>query len=169
MLGLTACAWLEALGATAVACDVSETRLSQAVRFGARHLAKPDALTELVRSLTHDRGADLALELSGSAAAAAAAVDVLRAGGTAVWAGTVSPTDPVPINPETVVRRCLTVTGVHNYAPPDLAAAVAFLAANHARFPFAELVEKSFPLGDVAAAFRFAEAERPVRVAVECG
>ncbi len=169
MLGLTACAWLESLGATAVACDVSEARLSQAVRFGARHLAKPDALTELVRSLTHDRGADRAIELSGSATAAAAAVDVLRIGGTAVWAGTVSPTDPVPISPEAVVRRCLTVTGVHNYAPRDLSAAVQFLAANHTRFPFDELVEKSFPLGAVTEAFRFAETERPVRVAVECG
>ena len=61
------------------------------------------------------------------------------------------------------------MTGVHNYAPGDLAAAVAFLAANHERFPFAELVSKPFPLADVNDAFRFAESERPVRVAVDCG
>ena len=169
MLGLTACAWLESLGATAVACDVSDTRLSQAVRFGARHLAKPDALTELVMSLTHGRGADVSIELSGSPEASAAALDVLRIGGTAVWVGAVSPTPPVPVFPEAIVRRCLTVTGVHNYAPQDLAAAVEFLAANHMRFPFAELVAKSFPLSDVNDAFQFAEAERPVRVAIACG
>ena len=169
MLGLTACAWLESLGVTAVACDVSDARLSQAVRFGARHLAKPDGLAELVASLTHGRGADAALELSGSPDAARAALDVLRVGGTAVWAGAVSPTEPVPVYPEAVVRRCLTVSGVHNYAPADLAAAVQFLAANHFRFPFAELVPKSFPLADVNAAFRFAAAERPVRIAVACG
>ena len=124
MLGLTACAWLDALGATVVACDVSDTRLSQAVRFGARHLAKPDALTELARSLTNGRGADVTLELSGSPHASAAALDILRTGGTVVWAGTVSPTDPVPVAPETIVRRCLTITGVHNYDPADLVAAV---------------------------------------------
>jgi alcohol dehydrogenase len=168
MLGLTACAWLDALGATAVACDVNTIRLAQAARFGARHLAKPDALLELVHALTHGRGADVALELSGSPHASAAALDVLRVGGTAVWAGTVSPTEPVPVNPETVVRRCLTITGVHNYAPADLAAAVEFLAAHHERYPFAELVERVFPLVDVNDAFRFAEAEHPVRVAVEC-
>jgi len=50
----------------------------------------------------------------------------------------------------------------------DLADAVAFLAANHLRYPFAELLSKSFPLADVNDAFRFAEAERPVRVAVAC-
>jgi alcohol dehydrogenase len=168
MLGLTACAWLDVLGATVVACDVHNFRLSQAVRFGARHLAKPDALTEVVESITHGRGADVALELSGSAQAAAAALEVLRIGGTAVWAGTVLPTDSVPVYPQTVVRRCLTITGVHNYAPADLAAAVAFLAANHERYPFAEQVWKTFPLTEVNEAFQFAEAEHPVRVAVEC-
>lgn len=168
MLGLTACAWLDALGAVAVACDVSDSRLAQAARFGARHLAKPDAIVPLVKRLTNGRGADAALELSGSADASAAALEVLRVGGTAVWAGTVSPAPAVPVLPETVVRRCLTLTGVHNYAPTDLAAAVEFLTANHERYPFAELVSRAFPLGAVNEAFHFAEAERPVRVAVEC-
>lgn len=169
LLGLTACAWAESLGLTAIACDVSDARLAQAARFGARHLAKPDALADLVKSVTRGRGADVALELSGSPEASRAAVEVLRIGGTAVWVGAVFPTEPVPLFPEQVIRRCLTVTGVHNYAPHDLAAAVRFLAANHARFPFAELVSRSFPLGEVNDAFAFAEAERPVRVAVACG
>jgi D-arabinose 1-dehydrogenase-like Zn-dependent alcohol dehydrogenase len=169
MLGLTACAWGNALGLTVVACDVCDARLARAAQFGAAHTAKPDALPELVKSLTGGRGADLALELSGSPEAARAALDVLRAGGTAVWAGTVAPTEPVPVFPESVVRRCLTVTGIHNYAPHDLAAAIAFLATHHERYPFVELVAKSFPLVEVDAAFRFAEAQRPVRVALACG
>jgi len=168
MLGLTACAWAESLGLTPIACDVSDSRLSQAVRFGAKHLAKPDALADLVKSLTQGRGADVAIELSGSADASASALEVLRIGGTAVWVGAVFPTEPVPVYPEAVIRRWLTITGVHNYAPQDLSAAVQFLANNHTRFPFAELVSKSFPLAEVNDAFRFAEAERPVRVAVAC-
>jgi alcohol dehydrogenase len=168
MLGLTACAWVDALGLTVVACDVSDSRLVHAARFGAKQRTKPDALPELVKSLTAGRGADVALELSGSADAARMALGALRVGGTAVWAGTVAPTEPVSVYPEEVVRRCLTVTGVHNYAPHDLAAAVAFLAAHHDRYPFAELVAKSFPLAEVNAAFHFAEAERPVRVALAC-
>jgi alcohol dehydrogenase len=169
MLGLTACAWLDSLGHTPVACDVSAARLAQAAQFGAKHAATPEQLPDLVRSLTDGRGADAALELSGAHAACAAALSVLRVGGTAVWAGAVSPTDAVPLLPEVVVRRCLTLTGVHNYAPADLAAAVQFLTAHHTRYPFAELVAESFPLADVNRAFEFAERERPVRVAVACG
>jgi alcohol dehydrogenase len=169
MLGLTACAWADSLGLVAIACDVSDNRLSQATRFGARHLAKPDALADVVKELTDGRGADVALELSGSADASRAAIDVLRIGGTAVWAGAVFPTQPVSVMPETVIRRCLTIIGVHNYTPQDLALAVQFLANNHARYPFAELVARSFPLSEVNDAFRFAETERPVRVAVACG
>jgi alcohol dehydrogenase len=168
MLGLTACAWGEALGLTVIACDVNDARLARATQFGAAHTAKLDMLPDLAKSLTGGRGADVALELSGSADAARMALDVLRVGGTAVWAGTVAPTEPVPVFPEEVVRRCLTVTGIHNYAPHDLAAAIEFLAANHDRYPFAELVVKSFPLAEVDAAFRYAEAERPVRVALAC-
>jgi alcohol dehydrogenase len=166
MLGLTACAWAAIDGHTVVACDVSTDRSLQAGRFGPTHAVKPPDVVELVQSLTEGRGADLGFEMSGSPAAAKLSLDVLRIGGTAVWVGAVSPTDPVSVHPETIVRRCLTVTGIHNYAPRDLAAAVAFLANHHTRFPFAELVTRTFPLHDATAAFHFAEAEHSVRVAV---
>jgi alcohol dehydrogenase len=168
MLGLTACAWLDTLGATVIACDASTTRLYQAARFGARHLAKPDDLVEVAASLTHGRGADAAFELSGSSRAATAALGVVRTGGTVVWAGTVAPTVSVAVDPEMVVRRCLKIVGVHNYAPPDLAAAIEFLAARHTRYPFAELVANTFPLDEVDAAFHFASAKHPIRVAIAC-
>jgi threonine dehydrogenase-like Zn-dependent dehydrogenase len=145
---------------------VSDSRLSLARRFGATHAANPAELLDLVRTLTDGRGADFALEASGSAAAVGASLEVLRVGGTAAWLGTVSPVGAVPVNPEAVVRKCLTVAGVHNYAPRHLARAVALLAASRGRFPFAELVERSFALDEVNEAFRFAEAEKPARVAV---
>ena len=169
MLGLTACAWADSLGLTVIACDVSDARLARATRFGAKHQARPETLLALVKSVTHGRGADTALELSGASDASRTALEVLRHGGTAVWAGAVFPTPAVAIVPEAIIRRCLTLTGVHNYAPQDLAAAVRFLTNNHTRYPFAELVAQSFPLAEVNDAFRFAEAERPVRIAVACG
>jgi alcohol dehydrogenase len=167
MLGLTACAWLDALGAVPVACDVS-ARLALAARFGAKFAAHPHELADVVAGATVGRGADAALELSGAPAACAASLEVLRIGGTAVWVGAVSPTEPVPVPPEALVRRCLTLRGVHNYAPADLLAAVAFLEAHHARYPFADLVARTFPLLAVNDALAFAEAEKPVRVAVDC-
>lgn len=168
MLGLTACAWIAANGDTAIACDVDEERLARARQFGADVTATPSVLREAVHSRTAGRGADLVLELSGSASAAQLGLDLLRVGGTAVWVGSVFPTPPVPVSPEEVVRRCLTVTGIHNYAPGDLKAAVEFLAANHRRFPFAGLVERTVPLDSVAEAFDSGERERPIRIGIEC-
>jgi alcohol dehydrogenase len=168
MLGLTACAMASAAGATVIGCDLVEERMSLARRFGATYTATPAEVQKLARSLTVGRGADLCLEMSGATAAAALSVDVLRVGGTAIWAGAVAPTEPVPVNPEAVVRKCLTVAGLHNYTPQDLRFAVRFLAAAHARFPFTELVARVFALDEVDDAFRSAAADRPVRVAIMC-
>ena len=90
-------------------------------------------------------------------------------GGTLVLAGSVSPTPPIELHPEEVVRRCLRIVGVHNYTPADLVTAVRFMGEYHQRFPFAELVSKVFPLNEAAEAFAFAERERPIRVGVRPG
>jgi D-arabinose 1-dehydrogenase-like Zn-dependent alcohol dehydrogenase len=64
----------------------------------------------------------------------------LDVGGVLVPAGSVSPGSPLRIDPETVVRRCLTVTGVHNYEPRHLEAALIFLNRTRARYPWREVV-----------------------------
>jgi putative phosphonate catabolism associated alcohol dehydrogenase len=151
MLGLTACAMVTSLGATAVGIDPDPTRTATATRF---------------ESTTSDRAPDVCLELSGATAAAEQALTQVRTGGTVIFAGSVSPGRPLAVHPEQLVRRCLTVRGVHNYAPPDLVAAVEFLADHHTRFPFAELVEHTFPLSEIEAAIDFAFEHRPVRVGV---
>jgi alcohol dehydrogenase len=171
MLGLTACAVASVGGASVVVgADIDEARLVLAARFGATHPVRLPTdgvgLLAQVKELTAGRGADLALELSGSPMAAGFSLEVLRIGGTAIWLGAVLPTGSVPVNPEQVVRNCLTLKGVHNYAPPDLASAINFLDAHHTRFPFADLVSQTFPLSEIDIAFRNAAADRPVRVGV---
>jgi alcohol dehydrogenase len=123
----------------------------------------------MVQAVTAGRGADLVLELSGSPMAAKLSLELLRIGGTAVWVGTVFPTEPVSVFPEEIVRRCLTVSGIHNYAPADLVSAIAFLSENHSRYPFLELVPRTFPLDSATEAFESAERERLIRVAIQCG
>ena len=49
-----------------------------------------------------------------------AGIESLRIGGTLILAGTVLPTPSIALDPEAVVRRLLTIRGVHNYAPRDL-------------------------------------------------
>ena len=171
MLGLTACAMARARGAREViACDVDPARLDLASRFGAtRCVAVADgdeALTDAARELTDGRGVDLALELSGAARAMEAGLRLLRIGGRYVLVGAVFPSSPLALDPEAVIRRLLTIYGLHNYTPDDLADAVAFLAQHHTRYPFAELVTESFPLAEADRAFQHAIETRALRVAV---
>jgi len=170
MLGLTACAMARAQGAREViACDVDPARLAGAERFGATQCVLADgqdAVAEAVRSVTDGRGADLAIELSGAAAAMAAGPALLRIGGRYVLVGAVFPGPAMTVSPEFVIRRLLSIHGLHNYTPADLAEAVAFLEANHARYPWAELVARAFPLAEAEDAFQYALESHALRVAV---
>lgn len=157
MLGVTAVAMAATAGAHVVAVDPDPDRRERAVRFGARE-ALPDA--------TGLDPVDVAVELSGVPSAVAACLGALDVGGVAVLAGSVSPGDPVPVDPERLVRGLHTIVGVHNYGPADLQTAVDFLAAHHRRYPFAELVGGPFVLDDLDAAVVAARAGTAPRQAV---
>jgi hypothetical protein len=60
----------------------------------------------------------------------------------------------------------LTLRGVHNYHPCDLAAALAFLAGPGRGFPFQSLVAAEHALAEAEQAFAHAQARPGVRVAV---
>ena len=76
------------------------------------------------------------------------------------------PTRPISVVPESLVRRLLTIHGLHNYRPEDLAAAIDFLSRCHGRYPFADLVSKTFPLSQCSEAFEHAINSRTIRVGV---
>src|SRR5690606_8852365 len=140
-------------------------------RFGATHAFAPDTneLGDGVREITEGRGADLVLELAGAAQSVESALALARTGGTVVLAGTVAPVGNVGLDPENVVRRMLTIRGVHNYHPRDLSAALAFLAGAGRSFPWESLIAAEHPLGRVEEAFADAHAHPGVRVAVVPG
>lgn len=158
MLGLTTCAMADSAGASHVClCEPHATRRQQAVGFGAR---------ELVAEVNAD-DFDCVFEMSGNASAVEAAIRAAGIGGRIVLVGSVSPSRAVEVDPERIVRRLLTIAGVHNYRPDDLQTAVNFLQDAHQKYPFASLVEKTWPLAEVQAAFEFAMQARPIRVAVK--
>jgi len=149
MLGVTAMAWSSTLGASAViACDVTQERLDLAERFGATHRATPKDLPRVIHEATGGYGVDVAFELTGASESVEAILPRLRVGGTAVLVGSVFPVPPIPMAPEQVVRRCLTIRGIHNYGPKHLRAALEFLAGQPP-FPFAELVSEWQPLAEI--------------------
>jgi putative phosphonate catabolism associated alcohol dehydrogenase len=168
-LGLTACAMARTGGATVVAIsDPDAGRRERAKTFGATRVfsADPRELATGVADATAGRGADMALELAGVPQTVEAGLANVRIGGTLILAGTVLPTKSVPLDPERVVRRMLTIRGVHNYAPGDLAAALDFLAGPGRAYPFGTLVGKIFRLDEVEQAFAFAHANPGIRAAV---
>jgi alcohol dehydrogenase len=167
VLGLTACAMARSAGAERVlASDPRADGRERAGRFGATHAFTPDELEAGVLAATSGRGADAVLELAGTANTVEAAIKLVRVGGTVVLAGTVAPVGRVPFDPERAVRRMLSVRGVHNYHPRDLAAALAFLTGPGQAYPWESLVAGEFPLEWAERAFAAAHARPGVRVAV---
>ena len=157
MLGLTAAAYAQVAGASeVVVCDPDPDRLQRAQQFGA---------TRLVEELPDERF-DRGIELSGNATAVGQLIESMDIGGTAVLVGSVSPSATVAIDPEQIVRRLITIRGIHNYRPQDLEQAVEFLSKHHHKFPFKDLIQKTFALQDAQAALEYAELQRPVRVCV---
>lgn len=172
LLGLTLSAMASVQGASRIiVVDINDDRLQLAKRFGATDTLnlndEPRALQELVKRLTADRGVDLAFEMSGASGAFEVGLANLRLGGHYLLLGAVRSVGTTAIEPEQIVRRMLTIQGIHNYTPRDLVTAVDYLAAHHNRFPFLELVAKNFSLSSAEEAFRYMIDRQCIRVAVQ--
>ena len=157
MLGLTTAAFSTTQGAAEVyVCDLDANRLNRANLFGATEVASQPRRGDF----------DLVFEMSGSPDAVELAINHAAIGGIVVLVGSVCPSRHVSVDPERIVRRLLSIHGVHNYRPDDLLTAVSFLAKNYSQFPFQDLVERRFSLDDCGEAFDYAIKHRPIRVSV---
>jgi putative phosphonate catabolism associated alcohol dehydrogenase len=142
MLGLGAVAAAATAGASSVtAVDFAPERQRLAMQFGATSVA----------SAAHEAGtSDVLLEFSGSSGALQDGLDALDVQGVAVLAGSVAPDSAVALDPESVVRRQLSILGVHNYEPRHLSAALKFLHNTSDRYPWPDLVAEPSPLDAIA-------------------
>ncbi len=94
-----------------IAVDVAPEKLAAAAKLGAHHSINSsagDPLKEILR-LTHDVGADRALEAVGVGATVNMAVRCVRKGGTVVLVGNVAPNVELPL--QVVVTRELSLLG----------------------------------------------------------
>ncbi|MFM7057082.1 MAG: zinc-binding dehydrogenase [Planctomycetota bacterium] len=168
LLGLTAAAMCRVQQPAAVVlCDVNAERRSRAAAFGATHATTPEQLPELLKQLSDGRGADVAIEVSGAPAAFQTLWPLLRIGARLVLVGAVFPAPPVSFPMDTLVRRNLTVSGIHNYGPRHLLQAVRFLEVADSQFPFASLVSDWFPLSETAAALNAAMNPACIRIGIQ--
>ena len=168
MLGLTATAMLSSDNSRTVCVDLDPARLELATNFGATSVVQVEKGSCLSSRLLEKslRGFDASLEFSGAASAVNASLECLRKGGTSVLVGSVFPGQSMALAAEDLVRKMLTIRGVHNYRPDDLAKALTFLHQYSASFPFEELTTARFRLDDIESAFQAASSGKHVRVIV---
>lgn len=169
MLGLTAVAAAVAEGAHVVATDPDRERRAAALEFGAASVGDGTAegLAQALRRLPAGRsGYHVALELSGAPSAVQSLLGAGDLGAVLVLVGSVAPTSTVAVDPEQVVRRLLTIRGVHNYAPDHLRQAVRFLERPESA-PLAALVGDIHPLDGIESAMLHARAHSSVRVGLK--
>ena len=170
MLGLTAAAQASDAGASRiVVVDPDPTRIELARQFGATDTVvatKNSGGESLLSQLSLDRGFDIALEFSGSNAGVENAIASIRTGGCVLLAGSVFPSGDIEVSPESIVRQMITLRGLHNYAPKDLADALLFLQRTRNQFPFESLVGPRFELSRVSDAFLHATTQHSIRVSV---
>lgn len=158
LLGIYACAWLRHRGVQEVYCtDLSPQRLALVAEFGGIPVPHGEKMPQV----------DLVLEVTGSSAVIPDGVKALRPGGHYVWAGMVHPETKLDLTGEAVLRKCLTLRGVHNYAPQHLADGLDFLAANHTRLPFEKLTSPALLLEKLNEGLELTRSRQWQRVAIQ--
>ncbi len=151
-----------------VAVDLSGDKLALARSFGAVqtvNAADPDAVDQ-VRALTGG-GADVVLEMAGSARALDAAWRMTRRGGTTVTAGLPPPDAVLPVNIVQLVAEARTLRGSYiGDADPlrDVPRYVDLFRAG--RLPVDRLLTRTIALDDVNAAFDDLADGRTVRTVI---
>ena len=172
LLGLYGCAMAKARGARlVVGLDAVPERLSTARRFGADICfdvrgADGQELVDKIRNLCRPDGADVIIEVCGVPGVVPVGLALLRTGGRYVLGGLVNPEANVLIDANVLVRKWITLRGIHNYHPRHLIQALDFVLANRERFPFAEIVDSRFSLDELDEAFKRAAARSVLRAAI---
>lgn len=151
-IGLLFVPLLKLQGATVVACDAREDRLSLAQTWGAAatSLASAADLPSQCQAQSQGRGADLVILTATNPATLRLALASLRDGGTIVPFG-VKPGDEMPFDFWQIYRREISVVSSYSATPAGLKAAIALLSGEG--FEFEKLVSHRFSLDEAGQGF----------------
>ncbi len=172
LLGLYGCAIARARGARVViGIDTVAARRELGHKFGADLSLDPASMSEAdlvkqVRAACRPDGADAVIEVCGSPAVIPSGLQFLRIGGRYTLGGLVNPDAFVRFDANLLLRKLITLRGVHNYHPRHLVQALDFVVANRVRFPFAALVDGKYRLDEVGRAMSDAAERRVLRAAI---
>ncbi|MDH3636570.1 MAG: zinc-binding dehydrogenase [Gammaproteobacteria bacterium] len=172
LLGLYGCAIAKARGARRViGLDAVADRLEIAKRFGADvtfdvNAVPEEDLVSVVRANCPPDGADVCIEVCGHPGVVSTGIKMLRTGGRYIIAGLVNPDANMNIDGNEILRKMITIKGIHNYHPRQLIQALDFVMTNRDRYPFADIVDSKFSLEQLDEAFTRASDHSVLRAAI---
>jgi len=162
------------LGAgTIIATDLSDYRLNFAERLGADHVISAAKTTkaerlQIVKDLTHGRGADVVIECAGVPQAVPEALEMLRVSGLLVEAGNFSDLGEVPLSPHRhLCAKNVRILGVSGEEPAAYGPGMRQMARYMTHYPLREFVTQRFPLRDVEAAVKKSMEAESLKVVLE--
>lgn len=164
MLGLYGCALLKTMDFGEIYCTYHhKNRIDLIKKFG----AIPISNDELKENKELTNKIDTVIEVCGSPKVVPEAMRVLKPGGSYIFAGMVHPGSKLEITGEQIIRKCLTIRGVHNYEAVHLRKSVEFLEKTINEFPYDELVAaKHYSLDDLEEAIEMAKMKVYPRICV---
>jgi threonine dehydrogenase-like Zn-dependent dehydrogenase len=162
------------LGAgTIIAVDLSEFRLDMAQRLGADirinagKINKAQRL-QLVRDLTHGRGADMVIECAGVPQAFPEGLEMLRVSGLLVEVGNFSDLGEIPLSPHKhVCAKNARILGVGGEEPAAYGPGMRQMARYMKHHPLREFVTHRYGLRDVDAAVQKSIDPESMKVVLE--
>ncbi len=172
LLGLYGLALAKARGARlAIGLDSVPGRLEMATKFGAdlvldvaRHTSSE--VVTIVRDACTPDGADVCIEVCGVPCVIPQGLQMLRVGGRYTLGGLVNPDASVTIDANVLVKKWLTLRGIHNYHPRHLIQALDFVLSNRRKIPLHEIVDSRFSLSELDLAFKRASERTVLRAAI---
>lgn len=139
-------------GATVIAADIDDSKLSFIKQFGVSHLVntKKEDTIAIINKLTDNKGVNVVIEAVGATSTYQMALEVVSFAGRVVAIGYAK--EPIPLNTSLIVRKELNVLGSRN-ALNEFGPVITMLEED--KWPFDQLISKTYPLEETATAFDF--------------
>ena len=164
LLGLYASILFKEAGYKEIFCsDIHHDRLDMAAKFG----ALPIKLGSEEEHSLKNESCDVVLEACGVKSVFNEGLRVVKPGGTYVLTGMVHPDSKLDVTAEQIIRKCLTIHGIHNYGPTHLDQAVKFLSDTIDKYPYDDLISPSYSLHEINEAVELAKSQQYFRVCIE--
>lgn len=152
VIGIGAIAACIQKGASVIAADISDDKLSFITQFGVEQVinTSKESLLSRVDELTNGKGVNVVIEAVGSAATYQYCLQAVAFAGRVVAIGYAK--EDILLNTSLIVRKELNIAGSRN-ALNEFGPVIQML--EEGRYPFDKLISKIYPLENAAEAFNF--------------